>query len=171
MKQILKWVAIGFVGLVVIVAIAGGGESTDNDGDGQSLNGNAEPTQQAEEEPAREAEPEPEPEAEPENPDGEYDLNCAYEIGGGTTEDPFAGYRFTAGGTLMNTGNTNIRVRVTYQWKRLGSSPKTVRKTYRVREGHERDVNISVKATQPDISAHQNADAECKATARIVGTF
>lgn len=157
--NILKWLGIGLVGLIVISFIidaAGGGGD-----DEQSLNGGAGPTREAEEE----------PEPEPENPDGKYDLNCAYELGDGTTDDPFAGYRFTAGGTLENTGNTNIRVRVTYQWKRLGSSPKTVRKTYRVREGQERDVNISVKATQPDISAHQNADADCKATARIVGSF
>lgn len=120
------------------------------------------------EEPARQADEEPVPQA---KTDGKYDLACAYEIGGGTADDPFAGYRFTAGGTLENTGTTNIRVRVTYQWKRLGSSPKRVRKVYRVQTGQTRDVNVSVKASQPDISAHQNADAACSATARILGTF
>ena len=118
----------------------------------------------AEEEPAEE-------EPEPEKTDGEYELACAYELGEGTDDNPFADYRFTAGGTLNNTGNTNIRIRVTYKWKRLGSGAKTVRKTYRVKEGEERDVNITVPASQLDISAHQNADGDCSAKATIVGTF
>ncbi len=106
------------------------------------------------------------------NADGEYNLSCAYELGDfGESGDPARGYRFTAGGTLINTGNTNIRVRVTYQWKRLGSSAAKVRKVYRVKQGQERDVNVTVPASQSDISAHQNADAGCKATAKIVASY
>jgi len=163
MKAVLKWLAIGFFALVVLGALVGGDDSTTETTPTKTAGVAVEP----------DAEPEPEPEAElePEKTDGEYELDCAYELGEGTDDNPFADYRFTAGGTLNNTGNTNIRVRVTYKWKRLGSSAKTARKTYRVKEGQERDVNITVPASQLDISAHQNADGDCSAKATIVGTY
>lgn len=155
-------------GAVVFALIAMGAEDCADTGENKPLNNGSseqpqdQPTEQAEEEPV----------AEEPSPDGEYDLGCAYELGDfGESGDPAKGYRFTAGGSLKNTGNTNIRVRVTYQWKRLGTSPKKLQKVYKVREGQERDVNVTVIASDNDIDAHQNADAECKATATILGTF
>lgn len=106
------------------------------------------------------------------DPSGAYDLDCSYELGDfGDSGDPAKGYRFVAGGTIENTGNIGARVRVTYKWKLLGRSAHTVRKTYRLRVGQERDVNITVPVTQDDISAHQNADGDCSTKATIIGSF
>ncbi len=112
---------------------------------------------------AEQSEPASEPTAEPA---GKYDLACAYELGD-FSENPESGYRFTGGGTLTNTGGGDIKVRVVYKWRRLGQGAKTVRKTYTVREGQSREVNVTVPASSSDIDAHQNAGAGCSATAKI----
>jgi len=106
------------------------------------------------------------------NPDGEYELNCAYELGDfGDSGDPSKGYRFVAGGTVTNTGNIGIRLRATYKWKLLGQSAKTIKKTYRVRRGQERDVNVTIPVTDGEIDSHQNADGDCSTKVTIVDTF
>ncbi len=158
MKRIL------LVGL--LAAILMGADDCASTEDKKPLSNKEEPTQQAEEETPAETAPEP-------KTDGDYNLTCAYELGDfGDSGNPAKGYRFTAGGTLENTGDTNIRVRVTYQWKLLGAAPKKVQKIYKVRTGEERDVNVTVPVGQDDISAHQSApDPACKTTAKIVGTY
>jgi hypothetical protein len=154
------------IGCALFALAAMGAESCDTTDD-KSLTSADEPTRQAEEE-----KPAPEPAPEPKT-DGDSNLACSYELGDfGDSGDPAKGERFTAGGTLTNTGNTNIRVRVTYQWKLLGTAPKRLRKIYKVREGEERDVNVTVPAGDGEISAHQSApDPACKATATILGTY
>lgn len=119
MKNVLKWIAIGFVGLIVfsvIIDAAGGGEDE---------TATSEPAQTAPEPEGLvdvEAEPEPVAVREEPEPDGDYDLKCDYELGDfNESGDPSKGFRFLAGGTLINTGNIGIRVRVTYEWDRLGA--------------------------------------------------
>jgi hypothetical protein len=141
--------------------------TTDTDGDGildlydQDPNGGA-----ADEE----AEMEPEPETEP-DPNGDYELDCDYILGDYDSDDPMEGYRFVGGGTLTNTGNVGIRVRVTYKWRQLGSSAISAKKTYKLRVGDDREVNTTVPATSDQIDAHQSADGKCSAKATIVDTF
>jgi len=126
--------------------------------------------QQEQDAPSEEAAEEEEA-AEP-NPDGTSELACSYELGDfGESGDPAKGFRFTAGGTIENTGNIGTRVRVTYKWKLLGREALKVRKIYKVRPGQERDVNITQTASDDDIDAHQNAKGDCSTSATIVGTF
>lgn len=102
-----------------------------------------------------------------ESPDGEYDLTCDYSLGGDDTPD----YRFIGGGTIENTGNIGMRVRVTYKWRLLGQGYHTERRTYRLKPGQSRDVDVSVPATSEQISAHQSADSDCKTSVKMLDTF
>lgn len=134
----------------------------DTDGDGIRDIYDPEPTVPDEPAPTREA------------PDdrGSYEMRCDYELGDfGDSGDPSQGYRFVAGGTLRNTGNIGIRVRVTYKWKLLGRDPLTVRKHYRLRRGQSRDVNLTVPVTENDIDSHQSAAGDCSTKVTIVATF
>lgn len=73
----------------------------------------------AAEDPGAEAEPSVDAE-----PDGKYDLDCNYVLGDfGESGDPSKGFRFIAGGSVRNTGNIGIRVRVTVTWEQLGADP------------------------------------------------
>jgi hypothetical protein len=168
MKTIAKWAAITIGGLLVLSFVIGFA---------QGLSDDDEPLKPAtvtvrSEPPPPEPEPEPVRTREDPDPNGKYDLDCNYELGDfGEFGDPSRGYRFVAGGTLENTGNIGIRVRVTYTWKLLGRSPLTVRKHYRVRRGQSRDVNLTVPVSQDDIDSHQNAHGDCSTKASIVSTF
>lgn len=96
---------------------------------------------------------------------GTYELNCSYDLGEGTNDDPAADYRFTAGGDLTNTSDAPGVVEVTYKWRRLGTSAVKVKKTYRLGAKSTREVNITVPASSDDIDAHQDADGKCSAKA------
>lgn len=164
----LKW----FLGIVVLIMVIGAlSSSNDSSKDGPS----AIVTQKTQAPPsAAETETAPTQQRvrQDPDPDGDSELQCAYELGDfGESGDPKKGYRFVAGGTLHNTGNIGIRVRVTYQWKLLGRAALTVHKHYRVRRGEDRDVNLTVPVTDADIDAHQNAAADCSAKSTIVSTF
>jgi hypothetical protein len=98
-----------------------------------------------------------------ESPDGEYDLNCDYVL------EP--SYRFIGGGTIENTGNIGIRVRVTYKWRLLGQGSHIEQRTYRLKPGQSREVDVSVPATGEQISAHQSADSDCKTSVKMLDTF
>lgn len=167
MKKVLKWIGIIIVALFVIGGIGAILDPAEDEAANTSTQAAAEPEGLVDVEP-----PEPEPVREEPDPNGDYDLNCDYDLGDfDESGDPAKGYRFIAGGTLINTGNIGIRVRVKYKWKRLGQEALTVNKHYRVRRDQERDVNITVPVTQGDIDAHQSADSDCSATADIVDTF
>ena len=165
--KVLKWAGIAIVGLVVLSLIFA---PADDSKDTKTVTETVAATPPAEA--AVEPEPEPERLREDPNPDGDYDLNCAYELGDfGESGDPAKGYRFVAGGTLVNTGNIGIRVRVTYKWKLLGRLPITLRKHYKVRRGEERDVNSTVPATGNEIERHQKSDSDCSTSVKIVESF
>lgn len=103
-------------------------------------------------------------------PEVEHDLNCDYLL---KFSDDLQGedhHKFVGGGTLTNTGNVTARVQVTFKWSLLGEPALVVRKTYKVRKGHRRDVNVSVPATGEQIDAHQSGNSKCSAKAKIVGT-
>lgn len=173
MKMVLKWVGIGFVGLFVLGLVIG---VTDDTEDAKvvtqtvtdSGGGIANPPD-ADDSPLVEEEDPPEPP----DPDAEYKLNCAYLLGDfGESGDPSKGYRFVGGGTLRNTGNVGVRVRVTYKWQLLGQSPKTLKKTYKLLHGQgPREVDSTVPATSDEIDQHQRADGDCSAKATIIGVL
>ncbi len=119
------------------------------------------------EEPTLAEDPPPEPDA-----DGQYELTCDYELGDfGDSGDPDQGYRFIAGGTISNTGNVWIVVRATYKWRLLGQGSLIERRTYRLRRGQERDVDVVIPVTQDQIDAHQSAGSKCSTDVTIIESF
>jgi len=182
-KTFLKYAVLAVICLSVGAAMAGGNsdsksvEKTEAKADtsntvapGDKPNSDAADSQTTvETEPP--AEPEPEPEPVVADPNGEYDLNCDYLLKFDESLNGNNDHRFVGGGTLENTGNIGIRVRVTYKWKLLGQGPLTVKKTYKVRRNETRDIAVNIPATDDQIDAHQSADGDCTAKATIVGTF
>jgi hypothetical protein len=118
-----------------------------------------------------EPEPTPEPVIE-EDPQGQFTLNCDYELGDfGDSGDPNLGFRFIAGGDIRNTGNVGLVVRVTYRWKMLGQPTVKVSKNYRLSVDKTREIDFSMPVTGEQIDAHQSADGECSARAKYIDTF
>jgi hypothetical protein len=120
------------------------------------------------------AAPDPPRQREPIDTNGESEFSCDYQLGDfGDSGDPKKGFRFTATGTLTNTGNVGIKVRVTYKWKQGGGLPPiTRRKIYRVRRNETRDVGITVPATSEQIDSIQSVPGkDCSANATIIDSF
>lgn len=164
--KILKWTLAVLVGMAVLGALLGGGDTTKTIKTSDNARGENGPVATAEED--------TKPSTIAASPEADYKLACAYELGDfGESGDPKKGYRFTAGGTINNTGNIGIRVRVTYKWQRLGQAPLIVKMTYRVRRNEERDVATTVPTSQDQISAHQDSPGhgECKPKVSIISTF
>lgn len=172
MKNVLKWIAISFAGLFVFgfaIGLTQDAEDAKVVTQTVTAGGGIANLPDADDEPPLP----PEEEEDPPDPDAEYDLECDYLLGDhNESGDPSQGYRFVGGGTLRNTGNVGVRVRVTYKWELLGQSPKTVKKTYKLLHGQgPRDVNVTVPATSDEISGHQSADSDCTAKATIIGVL
>jgi hypothetical protein len=105
-------------------------------------------------------------------PKGRYVLSATYELGDfGESGDPARGYRFIGGGTLTNTGNIGIVVRVTYKWRLLGEGSLVAHRQYRLARHAHRDIDITIPATDAQIDAHQNADGKSSARATMIDTF
>lgn len=102
------------------------------------------------------------------HPKGDSKLQCDYtlELNGSNPN-----YHFIAGGTLRNTGNVGIVMRVTYKWRMLGSGSVTEHHRYRVRAGQSRDVDVRIPATSDQIDAHQSAGSKCSTVVHIVDVF
>lgn len=192
MRNLLKWggIALAALLLIGIGASLGGNDDTkssdaartsdntrgkeaaanatkDDDGDGVLNPYDPEPDNPDVSNYAEEEET-PQPVREAANPDGRYELNCDYTLPDDIDSED---YRFIAGGTLENTGNVGIVVQITYKWDLLGQAPFKEQKTYRVKRGREKDVNVSFPVTSDMIDAHQSADGDCKTTVRIVDSF
>lgn len=103
-------------------------------------------------------------------PDGRFDITCDYLLGD-FTEGTEAGYKFVAGGSVRNTGNIGIVVRVRVRWQQLGTNPILEERTIRLRPGRQKRLNITRLASQNEIDAHQSANADCAAAVKIVDTF
>lgn len=160
MRRFLKWILAGFVLLVVIGIATSSGSDT--------------PTDQADkptgDDVTTAADDTPTPEATvAADPDGESDLQCAYSLGELDIDNP--NYTFIGGGAIRNTGNIGTEVRVRITWDQLGADPIRFTKTYRLKPAASRNVKATVPATQSQIDLHQSADGDCKATAKITGTF
>lgn len=102
-------------------------------------------------------------------PKGENQLRCDYTLELDANDHP--DYHFIAGGTVSNTGNVGIVVRVAYKWRLLGSGSVIERRDYRVRVGATRDVDVRIPVTQTQVEAHQSAGAKCSTSATIISVF
>jgi zinc-ribbon domain len=106
------------------------------------------------------------------NPDGKVKLKCDYELGDfGDSGDPSQGFRFIAGGTIKNTGNVGIVVKVVAKWQLLRQDPLRFTERVRLRAGKRKRISISIPVTQDQIDAHQSADGDCNTNATIVDSF
>jgi hypothetical protein len=170
--KILKWGTI----VIVLLAVGAGLSPSDKKGNIPSTQtadtSSAEPSSSTA---SDESTPEPTPEPrvrEAIDASGDSELSCDYDLGDfGDSGDPAKGYRFLGGGTLTNTGNVGIVVRVTYKWRLLGQGSIVKRQTYRLRRNGSRDVDISFPVTDDMIDAHQSADGKCSSRATIVDHF
>ncbi|HZG49488.1 MAG TPA: hypothetical protein VEY90_08210 [Thermoleophilaceae bacterium] len=104
------------------------------------------------------------------NPDGRYNFNCDYLLGD-FTEGTEQGFKFVAGGTVENTGNIGIVIRVRARWQQLGSDRILEERRVRLKVGRRKRVNISRLASSGEIDAHQFAEGDCSVGAKIVKTF
>jgi hypothetical protein len=106
------------------------------------------------------------------NPDGKSNLKCDYDLGDfGDSGDPSQGYRFLAGGSVKNTGNVGIVVKVVAKWDLLGQDPVRYTERMRLRAGKRKRLKVSLPATSDQIDAHQSADGDCNTNVTIVDTF
>ncbi len=172
------WVLVAGAFLVFAIGVgAGAGSETTTNSD-QAAIGTTEqtdpaPATTAPVDAAEEPEPEPEPRVrERRAASGTDDLKCDYLLGDfGESGDPSKAERFVAGGTLKNTGNVGIVVKVNVRWDLLGTEPARFSDTYRVKREGSKRVNVTVPALEGQIDAHQSADGECKASTTITDSF
>lgn len=158
----LKWVAAALVTLFIAAAVFGEDEATEDTAVTTQPEIASEPTPGPAPPPAVKPSPPAPRVREKPAPDIEDDLTCDYQLEG--SGQP---YRFVAGGDIVNSGNVSVAVRVRVRWRELGAEGTRTEKTYRIRRGQAREVNISVPTTIDGILAHQQADGACEATASI----
>lgn len=91
-------------------------------------------------------------------------LNCDILL----PDNPNGTYAFIAGGTIRNTGNVGVKVRVRARWQQLGADSIATTRTIRVPRGARREVHIQQPASQQQIDRFQSASSACSAKGTII---
>lgn len=101
------------------------------------------------------------------NPEAKLSSTCDYVLGDANDD------RLVADGSLRNTGNIGVKVRVTGYWRQAGQGPIKKAKTYRLAAGQTASVELGVNVGYNEISLLQAVarDRQCYVKLSIVGTF
>lgn len=168
----MKNIIVGIV-ILALIGAAVGGDDSDMSSSNSDKSSVVEPaTTETASSASTDEEDEPEEPAAPAaEPDGEYELNCDYLLDFDESLNGNDNHKFVGGGTLTNTGNVGIKVRVAFKWRLLGQNPLIVKKTYKVKRNQEREINVTVPVTGEQIDAHQSADGDCDVKVKITDTF
>lgn len=134
------------------------------------------PTPQPEQQPEN-AQPTPAPDPVPTaNPDGKYSLNCDLNL----SSDIYASDHLVAGGTVKNTGNVGIKVRVVAKFFFLTAEPTRLTKDVNLSVGEKERVSFKVPITTDQVDDYQSSpgysspgagDRDCLARATIIDQF